>query len=149
VGRPAAVGIVLLLVGALGVFAWFRPERPGTVLDCPDGGAVTLDADGVARCGAGAPLAPGQAMTVRQKFDCNAATEDDLALVPGLGRSVARALIEGRPDAGYQSWEEIDAVAGVGNARLNALQGVCELRVWGGGVARAGWWGGGELASVG
>jgi competence protein ComEA len=134
VGRPAAVGIVLLLVGALGVFAWFRPERVAATLDCPDGGSLTLDAQGVARCGSGAPLPPGQAMTVRQKFDCNVATEDELALVPGIGRSVARELIEKRPDAGYQSWEEIDAVAGVGNSRLNALQGVCELRVGDGGV---------------
>lgn len=132
-GRPAAVGVVLFLVALLGVFAWFRPERSPSALEC-DGGVLTLDADGVARCGAGSALPAGQAMTVRQKFDCNAASEDDLALVPGLGRAVARELIARRPDGGYETWEQIDLVSGVGAARLNALQAVCELRVRDGGV---------------
>ena len=73
-------------------------------------------------------MAAGQAMTLAQKFDCNTATADELALVPGVGASVAAELVAARPDGGYATWEELDAVPGVGPARLIALQAACELK---------------------
>lgn len=125
--RPTAIAVVLLLAGVAGIVAWWRvAPAPGT--SCPDGGVFTLGADGVARCDEGAPLPAGQALTLKQKFDCNTATADELALVPGLGASVAAALLAARPDGGFTSWDELDAVPGVGPARLIALQAACELK---------------------
>lgn len=132
--RPAAVAVVLAVVALIGVAAWFRVPPAAAVLTCLDGGAPRLDERGVAQCGSGAELPPGQAMTAGHKFDCNSATEEELALVPALGRSVAHQLVANRPDGGYADWEAVDAVAGVGPARLIALQDVCELRVRDAGV---------------
>jgi competence protein ComEA len=127
VTRPAAIAVVLVIAGAAGLVAWWRvPVEP--TRGCPDGGVFTLGADGVARCGEGAPLPPGQAMTVKQKFDCNAANAEDFALVPGVGASVAAEIVAARPDGGFTSWDELDAVPGVGPARLIALQAACEFK---------------------
>lgn len=125
--RPQAVAAVLLVAGALGLFAWWRAPSLHRDLDCPDGGLVHLGADGVATCGAGAALPAGQALTLKQKFDCNTATAEDFALVPGIGLSLATELVAAR-DAGFRDWEEVDAVPGVGQARLIALQSACDIR---------------------
>ncbi|MFT3708012.1 MAG: helix-hairpin-helix domain-containing protein [Archangium sp.] len=125
--RPAAIAIVLVIAGVAGLIAWWRvPIDPARA--CPDGGVFTLGPDGVARCGEGAALPPGQAMTVKQKFDCNLATAEELALVPGLGASVAAEIVAARPDGGFTNWDEIDAISGVGPARLIALQAACEFK---------------------
>lgn len=125
--RPRAIAVVIALAGALGAFALWRPGAPPAPSTCPDGGAPRLAADGVARCGEGRELPPGQALTLGHRFDCNAATEADFALVPGVGAAVAKALVEAR-DGGFSGWDEVDAVPGVGSARLLALQAACEFR---------------------
>ncbi len=125
--RPRAVAVVVALVAALGAVALWRPASPAPAVSCPDGGVVRLDGEGVAHCGEGAELPPGQALTLGQKFDCNTATEADLALVPGVGAAVAKALVAAR-DGGFTSWEQVDAVPGVGSARMLALQAACEFR---------------------
>jgi competence protein ComEA len=127
VTRPRAIAVVVALAAALGAFGLWRPAPAAAPDTCPDGGARRLDADGVARCGPGAELPPGQALTLGATFDCNAASEAELALVPGVGAAVARALVAAR-DGGFTSWEQVDAVPGVGPARLLALQAACELR---------------------
>jgi competence protein ComEA len=132
--RPAAIAVVLLVAGIAGVIAWWRVEPPPFPALCPDGGPFVLGADGVARCGEGAPLPPGQALTLGQKFDCNRATAADFALLPGFGSQVAADLVGARPDGGFTSWDEIDAVTGIGPARLNSLQAACELSVRDAGV---------------
>ncbi len=88
-------------------------------------------ADGALTCGEGAALRPGEALTVRQKFDCNSASAEELAAV--LGATLARRFVEAR-DGGFQSWEQVDAVPGLGPERLLKLQAACEIRVADGGV---------------
>ncbi len=131
--RPRAIAVVLALAGLLGLAAAWRWPVTAPSLDCPDGGLVQLGPDGVATCQAGAPLPAGQALTLHQKFDCNTATEADFALVTGVGPSLAHELVAAR-DGGFGSWEEIDAVSGVGETRLNALKAACEIRVMDAGV---------------
>ena len=131
--RPRAIAVLLALAGLLGLVAVWRWPVDAPSLACPDGGPVQLGEGGVASCAPGAPLPAGQALTLRQKFDCNTATEADFALVPGVGPSLARELVAAR-DGGYSSWEQIDAVTGVGLTRLNALQAACEIRVMDAGV---------------
>jgi competence protein ComEA len=127
VSRPQAIAVVLAAAGLLGVFAARRPAPELPPLACPDGGPVRLDAEGVATCGPGRDLPAGQALTLGQKFDCNTASEADLALVPGVGPSLAHELVAAR-DGGFTSWAQVDAVVGVGPARLNALQAACDIR---------------------
>jgi len=131
--RPQAIVVVLAAAGVVGLIAAWRAPLASPSLACADGGPVQLGADGVASCAPGAPLPAGQALTLHQKFDCNTASEADFALVPGVGPSVARALLAAR-DGGFASWAEIDAVSGVGETRLIALQAACEIRVGDGGV---------------
>ena len=125
--RPTAIAVVLLIAGIAGLIAWWRVPPP-PLTSCPDGGVFSLGADGVARCDEGSPLPAGQAMTLKQKFDCNTATADDFALVPGVGASVAEEIVAARPDGGFTDWQQLDAIAGVGPARLIALQAACEFK---------------------
>ncbi len=131
--RPRAIAVVLALMALLGLFAWWRPPVAPAPATCPDGRPMRLSAAGVATCGDGARMPAGKGLTLRQKFDCNLASEADFALVPGVGPHVARELIQAR-DGGFASWEQIDAVAGVGGVRLQALQAACEIRLGDAGV---------------
>lgn len=131
--RPRAIAVVLALAALLGLFAWWRPTVVPTPTTCPDGRPMRLSPDGVATCGDGARMPAGKSLTLRQKFDCNLASEAEFALVPGVGPHVARELVKAR-DAGFISWEQIDGVAGVGGARLSALQAACEIRLGDAGV---------------
>lgn len=131
--RPGAIAVVLALAGLLGLVTVWRWPVAAPALDCPDGGAVQLSAEGVASCAPGAPLPAGQALTLGQKFDCNTATEADLALVPGIGASLAHELVLAR-DGGYLDWAQLDAVPGVGKTRLKALQAACDISVRDAGV---------------
>lgn len=131
--RPQAIAVVLAAAGLLGLLVVWRAQVAAPSLACPDGGALQLGPDGVASCQPGLPLPAGQALTLKQKFDCNTASEADFALVPGVGPTLARDLVAAR-DGGFVSWAQIDAVSGVGEARLNALQAACDIRVVDAGV---------------
>jgi competence protein ComEA len=131
--RPQAIAVVLALALALGLVSLSRRPAAGSPGACPDGGPLMLSADGVASCAPGAPLPAGQALTLKQKFDCNTATEADFALVPGIGPSLAKELVAAR-DGGFVTWDQIDAVSGVGATRLIALQAACDIRVGDAGV---------------
>ena len=91
---------------------------------------MQLGSDGVASCAPGAPLPAGQSLTLKQKFDCNTASEDDFALIPGVGPSLAHELVVARDsaDGGFLNWEQIDAISGVGPTRLIALRAACDIR---------------------
>jgi competence protein ComEA len=122
-----ALAVVLLAALAVAVLAWWRWPASASPLDCPDG-QVFLDDAGVVRCGPGLPLPAGQALTVGQPINLNAATVDDLALLPGVGPELARALVDERQRLGhFTSWDQVDAVSGVGPARLETLQRACAL----------------------
>lgn len=125
--RQQAVGVVLVVAGLVGAFAWWRPVRGDVATTCPDGGLISLSEDGVASCEGALPLHPGQALTVGQHFDCNRATAEELALVPGVGHSLAEMIVAARGDAGFVSWDDVDAIPGVGAARLAALQAACDI----------------------
>ncbi len=53
----------------------------------------------------------------------NAATADELAALPGIGPSLAQAIIDYRDEHGpFASLEELDAVPGIGPAKLDAIR---------------------------
>lgn len=61
------------------------------------------------------PLAP-------PRKSLNDATSQDIAALPGIGTEFAVRLIAARPPAGFADWGQVDAVKGVGEARLKLLQ---------------------------
>lgn len=125
--RTAALATATLGLLAVGTAArWWWPDST-PALDC-EPGAVRM-VDGVAVCGEGAPPTGAQALALGLKLDLNAASEAELAQLPGVGRSLARKLVEAREAQGrFSSWEQVDAVSGVGAAKLETLQAVTELR---------------------
>ncbi len=125
-GRTAALAVGLL--AALGSGGWVQARWPdtGPVLDCPAERVrwVGEGALGAARCDVGGepPASVRAALGVR--LPLNRVPEADLARLPGVGAAAARALVQARP---FRSWAEVDAVRGVGPARLQVLQRGTEL----------------------
>ncbi|WP_224246199.1 ComEA family DNA-binding protein [Hyalangium gracile] len=123
-GSLAAATLGLMALG--GVVRWRWPS-PTPALDCAP--AQVRFRDGVAVCGEGAPPTGAQALALGLKLDLNSASEEELARLPGVGRSLARKLVEAREAQGrFSSWAEVDAVSGVGSAKLETLQAATELR---------------------
>jgi competence protein ComEA len=125
-GREArALGLLVLGALVAGTLVQARGPRTAT-LDCPAAlvGWVGTGGSAHARCGAGGRLPPAVAGALGLALPLNAAAEEDLARLPGIGREVARALVSARP---FRSWAEVDAVRGVGPARLATLQGRTKL----------------------
>lgn len=133
--RDGWLVVALSLLAVLGFAAWWRWPSTAPALDC-DPSLVSLDDAGVARCGSSRGALPaGQALTVGQKVPFDRLTADELALLPGVGPSLAAELIAARNAKGrFCSWEEVDAVDGVGPARLEALQRLAEIPRCDGGV---------------
>jgi competence protein ComEA len=123
-GLAALLGVVLV-GGAVLALRW-PSQKPA--LDCP-AAEVHLDEQGVAHCGPGRPLPAGQALSAGGKLDLNKASADDLALVSGIGPALAKALVDERTRLGkFSSWDEVDAVPGVGEVKLAALKNATEIR---------------------
>jgi competence protein ComEA len=121
----AAVAAAAVAVGVVGYLRWPSPHPS---LDCPPE-QVRLGPDGVARCGPGRELPAGNKLTVHAPIDLNHATAEDLAVLPGVGPSLAKAIVDERTRRGaFTSWDEIDAVPGVGAARLQTLKASAEIR---------------------
>jgi competence protein ComEA len=112
-----------MLLGALGAGLWAQHAWPDgrTWLDCaPEAvGWVGEGPAAHAQCGSGAPLPDAVAAALGQRLSLNRAAESDLARLPGVGPRLARALIAARP---LRSWDQVDAVPGVGPARLATLR---------------------------
>lgn len=133
-GRVAwMAALTLALVGA-GVALRLRRPSAEPALPCrPE--AVRVDGRGVASCpaageeAAGRPLAAGALLGLGGRLDLNRATEAELALLPGVGPGLARALVRAREQSGgFASWEAVDAVPGVGPAKLETLRAHTTLR---------------------
>ena len=78
----------------------------------------------MARCDVGRMPPPSARVALGLRLPLNRAAEADLARLPGVGAVAARALVQARP---FRSWAEVDAVKGVGPARLRILQESTEL----------------------
>ena len=125
--------ILLAIIGG-GTAAGLRGPSSEDALDCAPsdvrwtGGGARL----IARCDPGAPLAAApaaQAMTVGLKLDLNRMTEADLALLPGIGASLAKAIAAERTRLGrFRSWDEVDRVRGVGPTKVEVLQALTRIQ---------------------
>ncbi len=127
-GRPRAVAAVAAVALAVGVGGYFLWPSTKSALDCP-ADQVHLGPDGVAHCGPGEPLPAGARLTLGARLDLNQATAEDLAQLPGVGPSLANAIVEERKRrGGFKTWDEVDAVSGVGPARIETLKATVEIR---------------------
>ncbi|WIG97042.1 helix-hairpin-helix domain-containing protein [Myxococcus sp. SDU36] len=125
--RTAALAAVALGVLSVGVVARLRWPDAAPALDCA-AASVRIRPDGVAVCGDGAVPTGAQALALGRPLDLNSATEEELALLPGVGRSLARSLVEAREEqGGFKSWADVDAVRGVGAAKLQTLRAAAAL----------------------
>ncbi|WP_224366568.1 ComEA family DNA-binding protein [Hyalangium versicolor] len=125
--RTGSLAVATLGLMAIGGIARWRWPSPTPALDCAP--AAVRFRDGVAVCGEGAPPTGAQALALGLKLDLNSASEEELARLPGVGRSLARKLVEARDAQGrFSNWTEVDAVSGVGAAKLETLQAATELR---------------------
>jgi competence protein ComEA len=127
-GRTGLLALGLLLLLGVGTWRALRWPAAGPALDCPP--EEVRSVGGVARClpAQGEPLPGGQALTVGQKLVLNRATAEELALVPGVGPRLARALVEERErQGGFSDWDQVEAVRGVGPVKLQALMQAAEL----------------------
>jgi competence protein ComEA len=126
----AALLLALIGLGLLGLWRWPTAEP---ALDCaPEDVRLLPQASGapLAVCGGAGELPTGAAaLALGRKLDLNSASEEELALLPGVGASLARRLVSERERRGrFSAWDEVDAVSGVGEAKLRTLQASAELR---------------------
>jgi competence protein ComEA len=119
-GRTAALAVGLLAALGTGASVQARWPDAAPALDCPAERVrwVGEAALGVARCDTGVqpPASIRAALGIR--LPLNRVAEADLARLPGVGAAAAHALVQARP---FLSWAEVDAVRGVGPARLQIL----------------------------
>jgi len=127
---PRLRGLVALLAAAVaGGLIWLSlRDRGAPRLDCPPD-QVHLDFNGVAHCGPGQNLTASQGLVMGKKADLNTVSVDELAQLPGIGQTLAEAIVERRKQLGkFQTFEEVDQVSGVGPAKLEALKQMVEIR---------------------
>lgn len=125
--------LAVLALGLLGVGAAVALWRPSSKQpSCPPDQLRFVDAGvgpPLAVCGpSGSPGPAGAVLAMGGKLNLNTATEAELALLPGIGPSLARALAEARSKRPFASWEDVDAVPGVGAGKLEVLQRFGDLR---------------------
>ncbi len=125
-GRTAALAVVLPFALGAGWAVQTRWPETAAALDCPPervrwSGAGAL---GVARCDQGEAPPDAVRVALGLRLPLNRAAEAELARLPGVGPAAAHALVQARP---FRSWEQVDAVKGVGPARLRTLQQATEL----------------------
>jgi competence protein ComEA len=133
--RTGWLAVLLLAATGGGIFAALRWPDDAAALPCRPDQVRWFDAGTamVARCaadGGGGPIPAGASLTLGGKLDLNTATETELGLIPGVGPSLAHELVEVRKRlGGFTSWDQVDAVRGVGPARLDSLRGATRLPV--------------------
>ena len=130
-GWLSVLAIAAVFVGGAAVSRW---PSDAPALDCApqdvrwtDGGSLSI-----ALCAPGTPrgrVPAGAGLTVGVKLELNRATEEELSLLPGIGPKLARELLRAREArGGFQSWDDVDAVEGIGAAKLQTLIDSAELR---------------------
>jgi len=127
---PRLRGLLLVCGTALALgLGWLAlRDRSAPGLDCPPE-QVHLDENGVARCGPGRPLTAAQGLTLGRKADLNQVSAEELARLPGIGDTLAEAIVKRRTELGkFHSFEQVDEVPGVGPAKLDALKQMVEIR---------------------
>lgn len=128
--RSTALVVAMLVLAAAGAAS--RVSCPGEPpAPCPAPGMVA----GVLVCNSGAAGAPvgtragARAWLVGQKLDVNDAKMSELEAIPGIGPSMARAIVDARTARGrFASFEDLDAVEGVGPKTLETLGAFLEVR---------------------
>ncbi|MFL5322017.1 MAG: ComEA family DNA-binding protein [Myxococcaceae bacterium] len=123
--RSLALLVFILLAVGTGVGVYWPAPTP---LDCPIGEIRFADPGAgppVATCGAGESTPAGAVLAVGGRLDLNSASENDLTLIPGIGPSLAHAIVRARP---FESWEQVDSVPGVGASKMEILQAYGDLR---------------------
>jgi competence protein ComEA len=63
-----------------------------------------------------------------EKMDLNAASAVDLALVDGIGPSIAERIVERRRDEPFASTRDLERVRGVGPKKRRMLEAYVEVR---------------------
>jgi competence protein ComEA len=124
--RRRSTALVVTMVALASLGAASRLSFPGSVpAPCGTPGVV----DGVLVCdGAGAP-AGARAWLAGHKLDVNVATAGELEAIPGVGPSMARAILQARAARGrFASFDDIDDIDGVGPKTLEKLRPYIEVR---------------------
>lgn len=129
--RTTWLARLLLALLGLGLLVRLWPTPEGPRLEClPE--QVRIDGEGTAHCsldGEGAVPPVEALLSLGGRVDLNRADEETLARLPGISRSLAKALVEERQLRGpFLDWEEVESVRGVGPTRLRALQASAEIR---------------------
>jgi competence protein ComEA len=117
---------------ALGVAVHLWRPSPAPSLPCDPADIRWMEEGGtkVARCAPSLPPVPGpaaQALTVGQKLDLSTASQADLEVLPGVGPSLARAILRARAEHPFRSWEDVDRIPGVGPSKLALLKASARL----------------------
>jgi competence protein ComEA len=138
--RSRALAVAMLALAALGAFlSSGLLTSTAAPPPCPAPAVATLGAvtpmppaAGLRRVlvcdGNGAP-AGGHAWLAGQKLDVNRASVHDLEDIPGIGESLAHAIVSARDARGsFKSLDELDDVAGIGPKTLEKLARFIEVR---------------------
>lgn len=134
--RTSWIAVLTLGVIGLGVGSHLlRRPSTNTALDCPaehvrfrDGG----EGPPLAYCSDGGTDDPpaGAVLAVGGLLDLNRVSEADLSLLPGVGPSLARTIVQARQQqGGFRSWEDVDQIPGVGAAKIELLRSHTELKL--------------------
>ena len=120
--RARALAALLTLAVAL---AFARAPWRAPLVDCPS--PAPLDALDTARVDCRSPGTRGAPLWLRRLFglkvDINALSAADFESLPGIGKKLARRVVEVRAEkGGFASVEELSQVKGIGPARLATLR---------------------------
>jgi competence protein ComEA len=126
-GRTGWLSVVVLAGLAVGWALHLSRPSKETALPCPPDEVRWVDAGTarIARCAPELPPNPGpaaQALTVGQKLDLSPASQADLEVLPGVGPSLAKAILRARAEHPFESWEDVDRIPGVGPSKLAVLK---------------------------
>ena len=92
-------------------------------------GAVSLflhDRPALSQPSSAQPAEPGAVFN--SPLDLNAATPEQIALLPGIGPKLAEAIVQARTAGHFQSVDDLARVPGIGPNRLEAMRPFIAVR---------------------